>query len=67
MQVNSNKTKVNILKKTGRTIKHNFQYKNYNIEWISSYKYLGIHFTVSGTFSFAKNELYKKGWKLISN
>ena len=25
--------------------------------------YLGIHFTASGTFSFVKNELYKKGLK----
>ena len=31
MQVNFNKTKVIIFNKAGRTIKHNFQYKNYNI------------------------------------
>ena len=57
------KTKVIIFNKAGRTIKHNFQNKNYNIECVSNYKYLGIHFTASGTFSFVQNELYKKGLK----
>ena len=36
---------------------------NYNIECVSSYKYLGVHFTVSGIFNIAQQELYKKGLK----
>ena len=63
MKVNSNKTKIIIFNKAGRTIKLKFHYKNFNIECVSSYKYLGIYFTASGTFSMAKNELYKKGLK----
>lgn len=61
MQVNSNKTQVIIFNKAGRIIKHKFCYKNFNIECVPSYKYLGIYFTASGTFSLAKVELHKKG------
>ena len=38
-------------------------YKNSELECVPNYKYLGIYFTASGTFSLAKNELYKKALK----
>lgn len=57
------KQKLSYLTKLGEQSNTTFSTKKYNIECVSSYKYLGIHFTASGTFSFAKNELYKKGLK----
>ena len=60
MKVNIQKTKIIIFNKAGRTINQPFVYKNSEIECVSNYKYLGIYYTASGTFSFAKNELYKK-------
>ena len=65
MRVNINKTKVIVFNKAGRTIKKQFLYKNSEIECVSNYKYLGIYFTSSGTFSLAKNELYKKALKAL--
>jgi hypothetical protein len=56
-------TKVIIFNKAGRTIKHKFMYKNSELECVPNNKYLGIYFTASGTFSLAKNELYKKALK----
>ena len=41
----------------------NFKFQNYDIECVSNYKYLGIHFTASGSFHFAQTELYKKPLK----
>jgi hypothetical protein len=38
-------------------------YKNSELECVPNYKYLGIYFTAFGTFSLAKNELYKKALK----
>jgi hypothetical protein len=63
MKVNIKKTKVIISNKAGRTIKHKFMYKNSELKCVPNYKYLGIYFTASGTFSLAKNELYKKALK----
>jgi hypothetical protein len=36
---------------------------DYDIECVSNYKYLGLHFTASGSFHFAQTELYKKALK----
>lgn len=33
------------------------------IDCVSSYKYLGVHLTVSGSFHEARSELYKKALK----
>jgi hypothetical protein len=63
MKVNIKKTKVLIFNKAGRTIEHKFFFQNSLIDCISNYKYLGIHFSASGTFSSAKHELYKKALK----
>jgi hypothetical protein len=63
MKVNIKKTKVLIFNKAGRTIEHKFFFQNSLIDCISNYKYLGIHFSASGTFSSAKHELCKKALK----
>lgn len=63
MKVNIKKTKVIIFNKAGRLIRHKFFYKNSEIDCVSNYKYLGIFFTASGSFSVARNELYKKALK----
>lgn len=63
LNVNVDKTKVMIFNKAGRLFKSNFVFQNRAIECVSSYRYLGLHFSASGTFSYAKSELYKKGLK----
>ena len=63
LNVNIDKTKVMIFDKAGRVIKSNFVFQNEIIECVSSYRYLGLHVSASGTFSYAKSELYKKGLK----
>jgi len=39
---------------------HKFLFKTYEIENTTSYKYLGILFLSSGTFSHYQNDLYKR-------
>jgi hypothetical protein len=63
MKVNIKKTKIIIFNKAGRTIKKKFLFANEEVECISNYKYLDIHFTASGTFTIAKHELCKKALK----
>ena len=40
-----------------------FKFQNEIIECVKSYRYLGLYFSASGSFSYAKSELYKKGLK----
>lgn len=63
MTVNLKKTKVLVFNKSGRKSNIEFKYKNEVIENVQTYKYLGIIFSSSGTFSYAKEDLYKKGFK----
>lgn len=56
LDVNIKKSKVIIFNKAGRIIRHKFLFKNNEIECVSNYKYLGIHFSASGSFSFVKQE-----------
>ena len=63
LKVNVNKTKVITFNKAGRLIKSSFIFQNNDIECVSSYRYLGLFFSASGSFSYAKSELYKKGLK----
>ena len=60
VNVNTSKIKILIFNKAGRLIKHSFSYGNENIECVSNCKYLGIWFSLSGSHSYAQNELYKK-------
>ena len=63
LSVNHTKTKVLIFNKAGRHICEKFTYENMLIESVNNYKYLGLHFSASGSFSYAQNELYKKSLK----
>ena len=63
LKVNNKKTKIIVFNKAGRKILENFKFQNYDIDCVSNCKYLGIHFTASGSFHFAQTELYKKALK----
>ena len=63
LDVNVSKTKVLIFNKAGRHLKENFTLNKEPLECVTSYKYLGIHFTASGSFTLAQDELYKKASK----
>ena len=49
--------------KAGSNIKSKFIFHDVSIDCVSSYRYLGLYFSASGSFSYAKSELYKKGLK----
>ena len=40
-----------------------FIYEGRKLDCIREYKYLGVHFCMSGSFSLASSELYRKGLK----
>ena len=63
LKVNIKKTKIVIFNKAGRKIHSNFLFQNNLIECVSNYKYLGVQFTASGSFSLAKTELYNNALK----
>ena len=63
LKINPTKTKVLILNKAGRHIKHDFTFNITYIQCAQHCKYLGITFSASGSFSFAQGELYNKGLK----
>lgn len=60
MKVNIKKTKIIIFNKAGRLIKKRFLFANQEVECISNYKYLGIHFTASGTLLYLSMSYTKK-------
>jgi hypothetical protein len=60
MSVNISKTKVVIFNKSGRFIKQNFLLNNKVLDCCNSYKYLGITFSSSGSFTESKTELDKE-------
>ena len=63
LEVNIKKTKSVVFNRTGRLEPVNFLYGNKNIDNVRKYSYLGVTFSNSGSFSEAKQELYKKGLK----
>ena len=53
-----------IFNNTGRLVPINLKYNNNEIKNVRSYSYLGIHFSISGSFTEAKHDLlYKRGSK----
>ena len=44
----------------GRLIQHKFNIDGHIIENVRNYCYLGVNLSVSGTFSVARTEIYKK-------
>lgn len=63
LTVNTNKTKVLIFNRAGRLLNHSFKVNDGQLECVSRYKYLGITFCSSGSFTIAQEELYKKALK----
>ena len=63
LSVNPNKTKILIFNKAGKLITQDFLFGNTKLECVDRYKYLGIYFCASGSFSLAQEELYKKAIK----
>ena len=54
-----------MLKINYKHLSHKFVFQNNDLECVSRYKYLGIWFKNSGSFNFAKNELYQKALKAL--
>ena len=66
LSLNIDKTKVVIFNKAGRLINsQSYNIFNKTISCTSSYKYLGLIFSASGTFSPAKKQLYDKSVKAL--
>jgi hypothetical protein len=63
LTVNLKKTKVVIFYKNARLTNLHFIYKGHEIECTLSYKYLGVLFNASGSFSQCQYDLYKRGLK----
>jgi len=69
LEVNFDKTQILIFNKSGRRQdnKYKFTIGDYNLKHTSSYCYLGITFTISGSFKIAKEELRKKTLRAYFN
>ena len=63
IEVNLVKSKVMIFNKAGKLYNCDFTYKGMSLDCVREYKYLGVLFSLSGSFSLASSELYKKGLK----
>ena len=63
LKVNLQKTKCLIFNTLGRLSKQSWYLDGSKIENVRNYCYLGVKFSISGSFTEAKNEIYKKGLK----
>lgn len=61
--VNTSKTKIIVFNKAGRLSKAKFYLDDVELECVSEYKYLGVTFCSSGSFSLAQKQLYQKALK----
>jgi hypothetical protein len=52
-----------IFHKADKKFSENFSFQNKSIDCVQQYKYLGVYFSNSGSFTFAQSELYKKALK----
>ena len=65
LQINISKPKSLVFNNTGRTTSHKFYINNIPKENCRNYVYLGVAFSISGSFTEAKNNLYHKGLKAL--
>ena len=63
LSVNTNKTKVLIFNKSGKLVPEKFFLDKTVLENARNYTYLGVIFSISGSFTDAKKGIYKKGLK----
>ena len=67
LEVNTKKTKSLIFNNTGKLDTNVFTFNNNNIENVRHYSYLGVNFSITGSFTEAKNVKYiRKVLKLFS-
>jgi hypothetical protein len=52
------KQRVLVFNKARRYISHGFLFESEPLECVKSYKYLGIHFTASGSFTLAQDKIH---------
>ena len=63
LKVNTVKSKVIVFDKTGKLTHLVFKFRNFIIENVRNYTYLGIEFLISGSFTEAKVKLKAKAMK----
>jgi hypothetical protein len=63
LTINTLKSQIMIFNKGGRQLNYHFKLNGRNLDIAREYKYLGIMFTPSGSFTCAKEHLYKKSLK----
>ena len=57
------KTKIIIFNKPGRFLENKLYFKEECLENVRQYHYLGVHFSSSGVFNFAQDNIFKKSIK----
>lgn len=67
LNINTSKTTIIVFNKAGRLSKSKFNFADVKLECVSEYKYLGVSFCSSGSFSFAQKQLYQNALNLFSN
>ena len=65
MEVNTDKTKIIKFSGNGHRCKTVFRYKSYSVENVFKYKYLGIEFSSSGSWTNAISNLSDRGMKAL--
>jgi hypothetical protein len=58
LNVNTLKTKIMIFNKAGKFHNIDFNLNGVRLECVSRYKYLGVYFCLSGSFTYAQEDLY---------
>ena len=61
--MNDTKTKVLFFYKAGRLLEDKFYFDENCLENVIHYRYLGVHFSVSGVFNYAQDDIFKKSIK----
>ena len=56
-----------MLNKSGKISKEEFFFEENKLENVHSYRYLGLQFSASGSFTLARANLYNKGLKHTLN
>ena len=63
LDINYNKSKVMVFSKSSKLFDFPFTINNIALECVREYKYLGIIFSLNGSFTKALNDLYHRGQK----